>query len=148
MPRLLLVLQVYLGRLRESEVERITERFHHGIVEICLTLTVFRQDFDARLVILMGVLAMVKVFHWLIQDRINYIQTESSITPLQHLRIVSFLSILTVRFLSRGMCSRWLVEGVSSAVHEGSSTPSFPSNTAVYRLALRCNSLVYYPNAP
>ena len=98
MPRLLLVLQVYLGRLRESEVERITERFHHGIVEICLTLTVFRQDFDARLVILMGVLAMVKVFHWLIQDRINYIQTESSIAPLQHLRIVAFLSILTVRF--------------------------------------------------
>jgi hypothetical protein len=65
-------LQIYLGRLRESEVERITERFHHGIVEICLTLTVFRQDFDARLVLLMGVLAMVKVFHWLIQDRVNY----------------------------------------------------------------------------
>jgi E3 ubiquitin-protein ligase synoviolin len=93
--------QVYLGRLRESEVERITERFHHGIVEICLTLTVFRQDFDARLVILMGVLAMIKVFHWLIQDRINYIQTESVITPLQHIRIVSFLSILTVRCFLR-----------------------------------------------
>lgn len=88
--------QVFLGRLRESEVERITERFHHGIVEICLTLTVFRQDFDARLVVLMGVLAMVKVFHWLIQDRINYIQSESVITALQHVRIVTFLSILTV----------------------------------------------------
>jgi E3 ubiquitin-protein ligase synoviolin len=82
-------------------VERITERLHHGIVEICLTLTVFRQDFDARLVILMGILAMVKVFHWLIQDRINYIQTESVITPLQHIRIVSFLSILMVRFACR-----------------------------------------------
>lgn len=90
-------LQIFLGRLRESEMERINERLHHGVVEICLTLTVFRQDFDARLIVLMGVLAMVKVFHWLIQDRINYMQTEPAITYMQHIRTASFLSILLVR---------------------------------------------------
>lgn len=90
-------LQIFLGRLRESEVERINERLHHGVVEICLTLTVFRQDFDARLILLMGVLAMVKVFHWLIQDRINYMQTEPAITYMQHIRTASFLTILLVR---------------------------------------------------
>lgn len=79
-------------------MERINERLHHGVVEICLTLTVFRQDFDARLILLMGVLAMVKVFHWLIQDRINYMQTEPAITYMQHIRTASFLTVLLVRF--------------------------------------------------
>eukprot|EP00892_Ulva_mutabilis_P006520 jgi/Ulvmu1/423/UM001_0430.1 len=91
-----LVTRVFLGRLRESEVERINERLHHGVVEICLTLTVFRQDFDARLILLMGILTMVKVFHWLIQDRINYMQTEPAITYTQHARTASFLAILLV----------------------------------------------------
>lgn len=100
-------MQVFLGRLRESEVERINERLHHGVVEICLTLTVFRQDFDARLILLMGVLAMVKVFHWLIQDRINYMQTEPAITYVQHTRTASFLTVLLVRHPLLVTSSRW-----------------------------------------
>jgi hypothetical protein len=93
--------QIFLGRLRDSEVERINERLHHGIFEICLTLTVFRRDFDAALVVLMGILAVAKVLHWLIQDRINYMQTEPVVTQLQHIRTVSFLAVLLVRFATQ-----------------------------------------------
>ena len=52
------------------------------------------------------VLTFVKVFHWLVADRVDYIETTPSVSRLTHARILSFMLILLVRagvFISRGL---------------------------------------------
>ena len=43
------------------------------------------------------VLTFVKVFHWLVADRVDYIETTPSVSRLTHARILSFMLILLVR---------------------------------------------------
>ncbi len=42
-------------------------------------------------------LCLRQVFHWLVQDRVDYIETTPSVSRLQHLRIVTFMVLLLVR---------------------------------------------------
>jgi len=46
------------------------------------------------------ILTFVKVFHWLVQDRVDYMETTPATSRLQHLRIISFMGVLLV-------CSSW-----------------------------------------
>ena len=38
--------QVFLGSLREAEVERINDRISQAIMETCLAMTIFREEFN------------------------------------------------------------------------------------------------------
>ncbi len=89
-------LQVFLGTLRESEVEKINERVGQAVMETCLALTIFRDEINASFVTMFVILTFVKVFHWLIQDRVDYIETGPSVSRLQHFRAVSFMLTLLV----------------------------------------------------
>ena len=62
-------LQIFLGTLREAEVERINQRISQAIIETCLAMTIFRDEFNVKFVALFTVLSFIKVFHWLVQDR-------------------------------------------------------------------------------
>ncbi|EFN56550.1 hypothetical protein CHLNCDRAFT_144201 [Chlorella variabilis] len=42
-----LLLRVFLGRLRDSEVERVNDKVGQAVVETCLAMTIFREDFTA-----------------------------------------------------------------------------------------------------
>jgi hypothetical protein len=50
----------------------------------------------------------VQVFHWLVEDRVDYIEVTPSVSRLAHVRIVSFLLALLVRLLLHAapLCSR------------------------------------------
>ena len=91
------VLQVFLGTLRESEVERINDRISQAVMETCLAMTIFRDEFNVEFVAMFVILTFVKVFHWLVQDRVDYIETTPTVSRLHHLRIVSFMNLLLVR---------------------------------------------------
>lgn len=41
--------------------------------------------------------AFLQVFHWLVEDRVDYIEVTPSVSRLAHVRIVSFLLVLLVR---------------------------------------------------
>lgn len=43
------------------------------------------------------ILSFVKIFHWLVQDRVDFIETTPNVTRLQHIRIVAFTLVLLVR---------------------------------------------------
>ena len=49
----------------------------------------------------MQILTFVKVFHWLVQDRVDYMETTPATSRLQHLRIVSFMGVLLLRYCRR-----------------------------------------------
>ncbi|WIA09744.1 hypothetical protein OEZ85_009123 [Tetradesmus obliquus] len=89
-----LVIKVFLGSLREIELERVKEKLSSAIMETCLALTIFREEFNLSFVGMFTLLTFVKVFHWLVQDRVDYIEVTPSVSRLAHTRIVSFLVVL------------------------------------------------------
>lgn len=178
----LTLVQIFLGTLREIELERVKEKLSSAIMETCLALTIFREEFNIGFVGMFTVLTFVKVgetgcrqlcghahradlclgglhgvqaaclcrssgdsmlpggfaghgshmqqqgrrhgsmartvqhglallygllchallllaqvFHWLVEDRVDYIEVTPSVSRLAHVRIVSFLMVLLVR---------------------------------------------------
>ena len=85
---------VFLGRLREAEVERLSERAKEAVMEICLAMTIFREEFNVPFVSLFGLLLFVKSFHWLSQDRLEHIETSPAVRMAQHVRCLSLMGAL------------------------------------------------------
>ncbi|KAK3283990.1 hypothetical protein CYMTET_8333 [Cymbomonas tetramitiformis] len=86
--------KIFLGQLRESEVERLCERSKDAITETCLAMTIFREEFNANFVAMFVSLLFIKLGHWLSQDRVEYIEITPAVSRLAHLRIITFLGLL------------------------------------------------------
>lgn len=67
------VQRLFLGSLRFREVERLHLRIREAVIETCLAMTVFRDDFNTHFVLMFGLLLFLKVFHWLAKDRIEFV---------------------------------------------------------------------------
>lgn len=65
--------QIFLGTLRAAEFEHLMERFWYALTETCLAFTVFRDDFNPKFIALFTVLLFLKSFHWLAEDRVDYV---------------------------------------------------------------------------
>ena len=89
-----LLKKAFLGRLREAEVERLQERSKEAIMETCLAMTIFREEFNVNFVALFVSLLFVKAGHGLSQDRVEYVETTPAVSRLAHFRIVTFLGML------------------------------------------------------
>jgi len=77
-------------------VERINDRISQAVMETCLAMTIFREEFNVGFVAMFTVLTFIKVFHWLLQDRVDFIETTPSVSRMHHLRIISFMFLLLV----------------------------------------------------
>lgn len=89
--------RVFLGTLREYEVERVQDRIGQAIIETLLAMTIFRHNMETfGFISRFALLAFVKMFHWLAQDRVDFIETTANTTRMQHLRLVSMIVWLAV----------------------------------------------------
>ena len=89
--------RVFLGTLREYEVERVQDRIGQAIIETLLAMTIFRHNMETfGFISRFALLAFVKMFHWLAQDRVEFIETTANTTRTQHLRLVSMIVWLAV----------------------------------------------------
>lgn len=86
--------KVFLGSLREAEVERLNEQSWREVMEILFAITIFRQDFSVTFLAMVTALLLIKALHWLAQKRVEYIETTPSVPLLSHIRIVSFMGFL------------------------------------------------------
>ncbi|XP_022729986.1 ERAD-associated E3 ubiquitin-protein ligase HRD1B-like isoform X2 [Durio zibethinus] len=86
--------RLFLGSLREAEVERLNEQSWREVMEILFAITIFRQDFSVTFLAMVTILLLIKALHWLAQKRVEYIETTPSVPMLSHVRIVSFLGFL------------------------------------------------------
>ncbi|KAK7405971.1 hypothetical protein VNO78_07583 [Psophocarpus tetragonolobus] len=86
--------RVFLGSLREAEVERLNEQSWREVMEILFAITIFRQDFSVTFLAMVTALLLIKALHWLAQKRVEYIETTPSVPMLSHVRIVSFMGFL------------------------------------------------------
>ncbi|XP_057970729.1 ERAD-associated E3 ubiquitin-protein ligase HRD1B-like [Malania oleifera] len=86
--------KVFLGSLREAEVERLNEQSWREVMEILFAITIFRQDFSVTFLAMVTALLLIKALHWLAQKRVEYIETTPSVPTLSHIRIISFMGFL------------------------------------------------------
>jgi len=86
--------KIFLGSLREAEVERLNEQSWREVMEILFAITIFRQDFSVTFLAMVTALLLIKALHWLAQKRVEYIETTPSVPMLSHVRIVSFMGFL------------------------------------------------------
>lgn len=91
-----LVKHLFLGTLREAEVERLNEQAWREVMEILFAITIFRHEFSVILLVMVTALLLIKALHWLAQKRVEYIETTPSVSFLSHIRMVSFFVFLFV----------------------------------------------------
>lgn len=89
-----LVKKVFFGQLRASEMEHLIERSWYAVTETCLAFTVFRDDFSPKFVAMFTLLLFLKCFHWLAEDRVDYMERSPVISFLFHLRVLTLLLFL------------------------------------------------------
>ncbi|KAF9133107.1 E3 ubiquitin-protein ligase hrd1 [Mortierella sp. 14UC] len=89
-----LVLMIFFGKLRALEVEHLYERAWYAVTETCLAMTIFKDEFDTRFVVMFTLLLFLKVFHWLCQDRVDSMEQSPEIPLSFHVRMVTIMTIL------------------------------------------------------
>lgn len=88
--------KIFFGQLRAIELEHLFERSWYVITETCLAFTVFRDDFSPKFVTMFTLLLFLKCFHWLAEDRVEYMERSPVITMLFHARIVGLMALLLI----------------------------------------------------
>lgn len=88
--------KVFFGQLRAAEMEHLIERSWYAVTETCLAFTVFRDDFSPRFVAQFTLLLFLKCFHWLAEDRVDYMERSPLLTWLFHVRAILLLLFLGI----------------------------------------------------
>ncbi|KAG0044371.1 E3 ubiquitin-protein ligase hrd1 [Gryganskiella cystojenkinii] len=89
-----LVQMIFFGNLRTLEVEHLYERAWYAVTETCLAMTIFKDEFDTRFVVMFTILLFLKVFHWLCQDRVDSMEQSPEIPLSFHVRMVTMIALL------------------------------------------------------
>ncbi|KOC64706.1 E3 ubiquitin-protein ligase synoviolin A [Habropoda laboriosa] len=92
--------KIFFGTLRAAELEHLLEKVWYAVTETCLAFTVFRDDFSPKFIALFTLLLFLKSFHWLAEDRVDYMERSPVITWLFHLRVRTLLALLFVTNLT------------------------------------------------
>ncbi|KAG9027847.1 E3 ubiquitin-protein ligase hrd1 [Tulasnella sp. JGI-2019a] len=90
--------RVFFGPLRPVEVERLYDRMWFFVTESLLAFTIFRDEFDAPFVFMFVLLLFLKCFHWILADRIDWMDQVPFPGPgaLFHARTVALLFTLWI----------------------------------------------------
>jgi len=64
--------------VRSLLLQHLYERAWYAVTETCLAMTIFKDEFDTRFVVMFTVLLFLKVFHWLCQDRVDSVSARGS----------------------------------------------------------------------
>lgn len=59
--------KLFLGKLREIEIEHLTDKVWGAAMDILLTMTIFRSEFNTVFITWFTILIFFKIFHWLAQ---------------------------------------------------------------------------------
>lgn len=93
-----LIKNIFLEELRDEETENVRDRLWGSIVDVMLAMSVFpRDDFGALFLSHFGLLLLVKAFHWLVADRVDWFARGSHHTLGAHIRLVILMiSLFTI----------------------------------------------------
>ncbi|KAJ2856174.1 E3 ubiquitin-protein ligase hrd1 [Coemansia erecta] len=89
-----LLVRLFFGQLRAIEVERLYEQGWFSITETFLALAVLRDQFDVVTLTLFVFLLFCKIFHWMLEDRVSFMEQQTRISKLFFARTLSLSAIL------------------------------------------------------
>lgn len=89
-----LLVRIFFGQLRAAEVEHLYEKGWLAVTETCLALAILRDEFDTAALTIFVFLLFCKVFHWMLSDRIDFMEQQTRLTALFLVRTISFSILL------------------------------------------------------
>ncbi|KAJ2745923.1 E3 ubiquitin-protein ligase hrd1 [Coemansia sp. BCRC 34301] len=89
-----LLVHIFFGQLRAIEVERLYEQGWLAVTETCLALAILRDEFDAATLTLFVFLLFCKLFHWMLADRVSFMEQQTHLTALFLVRITVLSALL------------------------------------------------------
>ena len=93
----------FFGELRQIEIEKLYENCWISATEILLSMTIFRDEFNNKFFIYVIILFFIKISHWMVQHRLNWLQIAPQVQLSAHLRLLLLMALLLlidVTFLS------------------------------------------------
>ena len=84
---------IFLGQLRDVEVEVLMERAKYTITETCLALTIFRNELTPPILGFFGALLFLKAFHWLGKSRLEHLE---QVMPTGTMTLVRLMALIVV----------------------------------------------------
>ena len=93
---------IFLGKLRDVEVEMLVDRLKYYVMEVSLALTIFRNELNLVVMAEFLLLLFLKSFHWLAKARLEYLEQILPIPLTLHLRQVTLMGILVVADIGLG----------------------------------------------
>jgi len=85
---------MFFGKLRDAEVDLVWDNSRYAITETCLALTIFREELNLRVAIMFTGLLFSKIFHWLCDSRVEYMEHTDGMSKMAHFRISLLLIAL------------------------------------------------------
>eukprot|EP01129_Flabellula_baltica_P013151 TRINITY_DN6061_c0_g2_i1.p1 TRINITY_DN6061_c0_g2~~TRINITY_DN6061_c0_g2_i1.p1 ORF type:complete len:568 (-),score=89.56 TRINITY_DN6061_c0_g2_i1:4-1707(-) len=82
---------ICLGKLRDSEIELLTDKVYTAIMDTLLSMTIFRDEFNTNFLGMFVLLLSVKMFHWLCQDRVDFMVQGMNRNPTVYLRLFTLM---------------------------------------------------------
>ncbi|KAK6506535.1 E3 ubiquitin-protein ligase hrd1 [Arthrobotrys conoides] len=107
-----MIQKIFYGPLRAAEVEHLYEKAWYAITETCLAMTIFRDEFHSGYVMMFTILLFLKCFHWLGNDRVDFMeQTPPDHPYLFHIRLAgSLISLLLLDLVLTRHCILTLMQ--------------------------------------
>ncbi|KAK9492736.1 hypothetical protein V1508DRAFT_439582 [Lipomyces doorenjongii] len=92
-----IVQAILFGSLRVIEIEHLYEKTWYAVTETCLAMTIFRDEFNGRFLVMFTTLLFLKIFHWLASDRVEYMEQTAPASPMIfHVRVTVTLTLLNL----------------------------------------------------
>lgn len=88
---------IFFGKLRQAEIEANYELTRQELMEMCLSMTIFRSEFGVEFVYMFAILLFIKNLHWIALKRIDFLLTRPQIPRINFFRIalgVWFLALI------------------------------------------------------
>jgi E3 ubiquitin-protein ligase synoviolin len=87
---------LFLGTLRDQEIENLREKLFIYVLDMLLAMSIFAGEFGKKFFLLFGLLLAVKVFHWIVMDRVDYLGRGTVNAIMPHVRLVVLMTSLLV----------------------------------------------------
>ncbi|CAI2726312.1 unnamed protein product [Schistosoma spindalis] len=86
----------FFGRLQRAEVDNLVSQSWYAFFDMCLVFAFFQNELGVEFLFLFAILLFVRAFHWLIEERVDYMERSPVISVLFHLRTMMLITLLTL----------------------------------------------------
>ncbi|KAF7245077.1 Synovial apoptosis inhibitor 1 synoviolin [Paragonimus skrjabini miyazakii] len=87
---------LFFGRLQQAEVDNLVSQAWYSFFDMCLVFAFFQDELGTEFLFLFSILLLVRAFHWLIEERVEYMERTPVLNELFHVRVLSLIFILGV----------------------------------------------------